>query len=646
MRLHHWMMAAALLGAFTLRAEVPELLELVPEAKGYELIAKLNPLQWQSRGYEVDRSYQISGDLKRVGYLLKLTGKDGKKTWVFTAMDPFAKEVAATLVPSVDSPIYQAYVENLEVAANVEGVKTGKFEKGNIEFWGKNYSGHNAKEIPGATDSFDFGDGIADEGAYGSMQVHNYPEKQTVFSFSNLNAGDNCDLGIGNNPSGHPDWTFSAAGNTYSNAELYIVGQFDNFKIVEVAVLDSRNVELIGTTDRNPVEYAVGDTMTFTLQADIGDQKPSLDYFIHWTRTGDDGKTESGKAKLADGPVTIKTSLDRPGFVRIYANLTDSNGRNMKRNMVQWGQERQIDIFFDGGAGAAVSEIKQAVPEPEDFDAFWAKQKARLAEVPLKAKMDKLDSRNGNDVYAVTVDCAGPRPVTGYLTIPQGAAAKSLPANVIYHGYGVGKQWPHDGNGNEIQFSVNAHGYELGKDDAFYARFAELIQSNGQGYAFDPQQNSNPEEAYFNHMALRLMRSLEFVKQLPQWNGKDLISHGSSQGGLQSVWAAALDQDVSMCYTDITWNCNMAGSEVGKRLFGGWHIQWVPALGYYDAVNHARRIKCPVEISAGLGDYVCPPSGLAVLYNNITAPKKITWAQGCEHGYAPTKPEVFVVESK
>jgi len=52
----------------------------------------------------------------------------------------------------------------------------------------------------------------------------------------------------------------------------------------------------------------------------------------------------------------------------------------------------------------------------------------------------------------------------------------------------------------------------------------------------------------------------------------------------------------------------------------------------------ARRIPktCLTVIPrAGLGDYVCPPSGLAVLYNNIPGPKKIVWMQGSTHGYIP-----------
>ena len=47
-------------------------------------------------------------------------------------------------------------------------------------------------------------------------------------------------------------------------------------------------------------------------------------------------------------------------------------------------------------------------------------------------------------------------------------------------------------------------------------------------------------------------------------------------------------------------------------------------LGYFDSINHIRRAKCPVEITrAGLGDYTCPPSGLAAYYNAIPGRKSI-----------------------
>ena len=76
-----------------------------------------------------------------------------------------------------------------------------------------------------------------------------------------------------------------------------------------------------------------------------------------------------------------------------------------------------------------------------------------------------------------------------------------------------------------------------------------------------------------------------------------------------------------------------------KRLKGNWFIPYAPGLDYFDSINHIRRAKCPVEITrAGLGDYTCPPSGLAAYYNAIQAPKSINWVQGSRHGYVPPDP--------
>ncbi|UKI30685.1 MAG: hypothetical protein L6W00_22665 [Lentisphaeria bacterium] len=101
-------------------------------------------------------------------------------------------------------------MKNLEVASNVPGIKTGKFEDGNIEFWPGNYGQLNEKSIPGASNAvFDFGDRRQDPAnGYGSMQVHNYREKQTVFAFNQFRGGAKADCGIGNAPGKNLDWTF------------------------------------------------------------------------------------------------------------------------------------------------------------------------------------------------------------------------------------------------------------------------------------------------------------------------------------------------------------------------------------------------------------------------------------------------------
>ena len=56
------------------------------------------------------------------------------------------------------------------------------------------------------------------------------------------------------------------------------------------------------------------------------------------------------------------------------------------------------------------------------------------------------------------------------------------------------------------------------------------------------------------------------------------------------------------------------------------------AAGYFDVVNFASRVKCPVLIGAGLIDTVCPPPGVFAAYNQIQGPKEIVMLPFGEHG--------------
>lgn len=640
-----WIIMAILLEGIIAQAEVPELTALVPEAKEYELISKLNPKEYNTKGYDIDRSKVLSGELKRIGYLLKITDNADKINWVFTSMDAFTPNPEQTLIPSPESKIFQTIVNNLEIYSNVDTVKTGKFEKGNIEIWGRNYRPKNEKRIPGAKNIFDFGDEVIDTGNYGCLQVHNYLEKQTVFAFNKFNAGSSCDLGIGNSPSGNPDWTFTGSGRNYKKTELFIVGKFNNLKELKVITLNPAKVLLTGVTDKNPLSYRPGETMIFTLTADLKGQKPTEEYFIKWTRTGDDGKKESGREKVINQPVVIRTDLNQPGFVRIYATLTDKHNHTIYKLKKNGKKE---PIFFDGGAGVNPEKLT-GTPEPADFDAFWEKQKAKLSAIPLKFTMEKKSAPDAPiEIFAVKINCAGARPVTGYLTIPANSENKSLPAEVRFDGYGVHPDvQPKTGPKDRIDFHINAHGYELGQEADYYKKFEQSIKSNGKRYAFDPKQNSDPETTYFNGMALRVMRALQFVKQLPQWNGQKLIVSGRSQGGLQAIWAAGLDQDVTLALPSVPWCCDIGGSVNFQRLVSLWWVGYHKSLDYYDPINFAKRIKCMIEVKyAGLGDYNCPPSGVAIFYNNLKCPKKITWCQGTTHHYTPPKVQKIILQSK
>ena len=424
------------------------------------------------------------------------------------------------------------------------------------------------------------------------------------------------------------------------------------------------NAWIKGTTDRDPITYKPGEKMVFTLSFEgVVGAIPEGEYFLDWKRSGDDGVVDGGKIPVTGKPFTYETKIDKPGFVRIQANVVDKTGKRYvkkftgdattpegKAAMNRFERQNKA-VFFDGGAGADIETLRN-LPEPKDFDGFWAKQFARLDLVPIKD--DRIEIKCANPkarLFAVRIDCAGLRPVTGYLSIPKAVEnGKTFPARLETHGYSGDNcrhGTPSSARDNEIVLNINAHGLKLKEFGATEADTKALrweIRSHDQSYAFDPAQNRDPEVAYFNGMVLRVKRGLQFLKTVKGWNGRDLIASGGSQGGLQTIWAAACGEGVTCAESCVTWNCDMYTNgklrmdQALKLAANGWYIPWVDALGYYDAANFAKRIpkSCRTVITrAGLGDYCCPPTGLAKLWNNIPGNKEIHWVQGSQHGYVP-----------
>jgi sialate O-acetylesterase len=93
-----------------------------------------------------------------------------------------------------------------------------------MEFWPHNYAMENTANVPGAAGNvYDSGDSTAPpEDGYGSMQIHNLESGQTVFAVNHWRAGDRADIGIGNNPNGPQDWTFSGNAGNWSSKRLRV----------------------------------------------------------------------------------------------------------------------------------------------------------------------------------------------------------------------------------------------------------------------------------------------------------------------------------------------------------------------------------------------------------------------------------------
>ena len=403
---------------------------------------------------------------------------------------------------------------------------------------------------------------------------------------------------------------------------------------------DWTGVQLRGDTAEGKSFYAVGETMTFCLRS-AGRPMPVGTWFVRWIRTGDDGKVEKGRAPLVqDGVVEVKTSLAKPGFVRLEAFVTDADGQDV----AVCGNLRG-KLFFDGGAGVEPEKLLPP-PEPEDFDAWWRKLRTELAKVAPKPRLTEYPSGRGDvRLFAFTLDSpAGP--CTGWLAVP--AATGKYPLRVKFFGYN--ESWEPRATAvrraselseRELRLWVSPHGFEQAREAAYYVALRKRVGGAFGGHAWDPVENASPNTSYFKKMAWRVLRGLEYAKTRPEWDGRTLVVTGGSQGALQSAWAASQDPAVTAAEISIVWNCDAWGKAKEGRLIGDWALPWAEGLRYFDAVTHASRIPpgCRVTIGyAGLGDYISPPSGLAAFYNALRGPKRITWVQGGEHSWCPSWP--------
>ena len=221
-------------------AGVPdEVASLVGDAADdYTLVAKINVPDTGNFNSDSDDSvnYEVADlnttdiEFDRVAYCLVLK-KDQTTQYVWTAFDTMTVNPKALGVPvAAKGYAFQQKVNNLVVKSNVDGVTEGTFDDGNIEFWAASYNSPvSLGGLDGSGSLFDFDDTpespLTRQG-YGSMQVHNYSEKQTLWAINNWgNDNKGLCIGIGNSTgdSRSTDWTFlENSAKSWTTRTLYV----------------------------------------------------------------------------------------------------------------------------------------------------------------------------------------------------------------------------------------------------------------------------------------------------------------------------------------------------------------------------------------------------------------------------------------
>ena len=378
--------------------------------------------------------------------------------------------------------------------------------------------------------------------------------------------------------------------------------------------------------------YKTGERIVFTVKLKE-DGKAAADKFIQYRLYHDHKLVKQGNVSSAN-ELQLESVPKKPGWVFIQVWAKDKDKKLIKQPAKVNG--KTVDFQVISGIGAMVEPEKLLPPmkEPDDFDTFWNKVKAELSAVPMKELEKTLITNASLRIYDVKIACAGEKPVSGYLCLPLKASPKSCPAIVSFHGAGVRssfvrRTWAKQGM---IALDINAHGIENGKPRQYY----EDLKKNYYYAVLDRFRKNNynrwnrhdRDKYYFKGVYMRLMRALEYVKSLPEWDGKHLIVTGDSQGGAQVLAACALDHDITFAKAGVPAMCDHSGC-LGDRL-SGWpglytekehkeNPAYAKCAAYFDGAYFAKRIQCPIWFSTGFVDRVCPPSSVFAAYNSIPA---------------------------
>ena len=315
---------------------------------------------------------------------------------------------------------------------------------------------------------------------------------------------------------------------------------------------------------------------------------------------------------------TIKATLAKPGFLRatVVAELDGMTYRDMAT------------------AAFSPDSIAAATTMPDDFEQFWKTTVANARRIPLEPVMTRMPQRSTAevDVYHVSFqnDRAGSR-LYGILSMPKRAG--KFPALLNVPGAGVRPFFPDTSMAKRgvIHLRIGIHGIPVDRDSLFYRELSASALARYWSYGIESR-----DTYYYRRVFAGVVRAGDFIFSLPQFDGKNYVVQGASQGGGLAIVTAYLDNRVKAIAVSYPAMADHFGWLDGRP--GGWpHIfsdtvgmraipEKMETLRYYDVVNFARLLEVPGLYTWGYNDLIVPPTASYVAYNAVSAPKqRVIW---------------------
>jgi cephalosporin-C deacetylase-like acetyl esterase len=403
--------------------------------------------------------------------------------------------------------------------------------------------------------------------------------------------------------------------------------------------------------------FASGERIDIVCQTGL--RSVGLRWTLHRNRINKPFRGGQAKALPAN---RFRISVDTTGLIPGFYDLRVELDSGMAANTTNGWEHRPVTGMCVFGWKADQMAIAES--RPADFKAFWDEAKAKLAKIALDPQLSPMQAfgpqeinaynqssaclppdfdpaghraervesckvsfagPDGGRVYGWLAKPEGPGPFPAMLVLPgAGFAARPRPLEHARHGY--------------VAMDIQIHGQEA--DLKEYPR----IPGYDNNAVFEPTS-----AYYFYNVHLRCLQAVNYLLSRPDVDPKRLVVVGGSQGGRLSIVVAGLDKRVAAAVPAIAHWCNQPHQRWVKQVNGrggdGMDLVGAPPVGddaasrcyaYYDPMNFARDIGCPVLFNAGLIDHESPPYGVFGAFNVIPGDTKTLLAlDGLGHDWCP-----------
>lgn len=330
---------------------------------------------------------------------------------------------------------------------------------------------------------------------------------------------------------------------------------------------------------------------------------------------------KTGSIVLKNGKAEINIgTLDKPGFRDCIFSVM-INGKKYSHHVK---------------VGFSPDKIKPYTEMPDGFMDFWKNNIKEASEFPLKYTKEKAEEycTEKIDCYLIKLQLNNRgQAVYGYLFYPKNAKPGSCPVVLSPPGAGIKtikeplrhKYYAEEGF---IRLEFEIHGLNPTMSEEQFKEISNAFNGKENGYLTNGLDNK--DNYYMKRVYLSCLRCIDLLTSLPEWDGKNVIVQGGSQGGALAMITAGLDKRVTACVVNHPALSDMAGYMAGRA--GGYpHFfrtrgmdtkEKLETMSYYDVVNFARLIKADTFMTWGFNDNTCPPTTSYAVYNTLECSKE------------------------